>query len=229
MSTVVGSGIWSKQKAEIPHLNTGEVADLRQDIAKVLGPLLSLVVVEYTNPVAAAPAGLAAGALSTVAVQTVTSFLAPGKAALLADGRNVTFTTAGSGTPGDAPPSALVTGTGMDGKPQTETIAVPQTATISAGVKPFKTITSVVYAAGVGPAATVSIGFGVLLGLPVPMKTRAGLAGSGGLWREIAVGAVVTNGVVSAANGTYSPNTAVDGTRDYAIYYEADATVVTDG
>lgn len=227
MSTVVGSGIFAKQKAEIPHLSTGEVADLRKDVAGVLGPLLGLVVVEYTNPVGAAPQGLEAPTATTVAPRTVTSFLQAGKDALLADGRNVTFTTAG-GTPADAPATALITGTGMDGKVQTETVNIAQTAAVASGVKPFKTVASVAYSAADGTGATVSIGFGPLLGLPVPMKTRAGLAGAGGLWREIAVGAVVTNGVVSAANGTYAPNTAPNGSADYCIYYEGDATVIAD-
>lgn len=227
MSIVVGSGIWSKQKAEIPHLNTGEVADLRQDLAKVLAGLAAVAVVEYTNPVAADAAGLKAATTTSVAIQSYTAadLLSAGKAALLADGRNVTFTTAG-GTPADAPANVVVNGTDMDGKAQTETIAVAQTATIATGVKIFKTITSVVYEAGQGTGATVSIGFGALLGLPLPIKSRAGLAG---IWREIAAGAVVTNGVVVAANRSYAPNAAPNGTNDYALYYEYDATVITDG
>jgi hypothetical protein len=45
--------------------------------------------------------------------------------------------------------------------------------------------------------------------------------------REIAVGSLVTNGVMATAaigapHGTYTPNTAPDGANDYCIYYEYD-------
>jgi hypothetical protein len=226
MSTI-GSGIWAKQQAEIPHLSDGEVRDLRQDVDKVLSPLAAMVVEEYTNPVAAAAAGLLAATASSIAVQTVLAagLLAGGVAALLADGRNVTFTTAGA-TPADAPATALITGTNMDGAAQTETVNIAQTATIANGVKAFKTITSVVYSAGDGAAATVSIGFGLKFGLGKKPKARAGLTSA---IREIEVGVLVTTGTLDATNRTYLPATAPDGTRDYCIYYEYDATTTTDG
>lgn len=225
MSTAVGSGIWAKQLADTPHLEKGEIADLRRDLAAVLRNLASIGVVEYTNPAAGAPAGLEAATATTVAPRTVSSFLSAGKAALLADGRNVTFTTAGT-TPADAPANAVVTGTDIDGKAQTETITVAQTATISAGAKIFKTVTSIAYAAADGTGATVAIGFGDLLGLPVAPRSRAGLGAA--LVKEIAAGSVVTNGVVNATNRSYAPNSIPDGTRDYCIYYEMDATLITD-
>lgn len=224
MTTAVGSGIWSKQQAEIPHLSKGEVADLRQDINAVLSPLASISVVEYTNPVAADPAGLEAATAVTVAPRTVTAFVAGGVAALAADGRNVTFTTAG-GTPADAPATALITGTDMDGAAQTETVNIAQTATIANGVKAFKTVTSVAYAAADGTDATVSIGFGLKLGLPKKPRVRAGLAA---IIREIEAGALVTTGALDGPNRTYLPATAPDGSRDYCIYFEHDATVVKD-
>ncbi len=231
MTTAVGSGIWNKQQAERPHLVQqggglgGEIADVRQDLAKVLAPLCAMVVVEYTNPVAAAPAGLEAATATTVAPRTVSSFLAGGVAALAADGRNITFTTAGT-TPADAPANAVITGTDMDGKAQTETVNLAQTATIANGVKAFKTVTSIAYAAADGTGATVAIGFGLKLGLPRAPKVRAGLAA---ILREIEVGAIVTTGALDAPNRTYLPATAPDGARDYAIYYEHDATLVADG
>lgn len=224
MSTIVGSGIFAKQLPDVPHLNTGEIADLRRDVRGVLAPLASMCVVEYTDPAAAAPAGLRVATATVAAPVTVTSFLAPGLAALLADGRNVTFTTAG-GTAADAPATATITGTDMDDKPQTETVNLAQTATIANGVKIFKTISKIDFPAADGTGATIAIGFGLSLGLPLPMKLRAGLAG---IIREIAAGAVVTNGVVSATNRSYTPNTAPNGSNDYAIYYEYDASVIKD-
>lgn len=219
MSTI-GSGLFSNQKAVIPHSMPREVEDLRNDTKNTLAPMAALTVEEYTNPVAANAAGLEAATATTVAPRTVTSFVAGGVAALAAHGRNVTFTTAGA-TPADAPATAVITGTDMDGKAQTETVNLAQTATIANGVKAFKTITKVEYAAADGTGATVSIGFGLKLGVAKKPKARAGLAG---IIREIEVGAVVTTGTLDATNRTYLPATAPDGTRDYAIYYEYDPT-----
>jgi hypothetical protein len=232
MSTI-GSGIWSKQQGDHPHLMQAgglarEVNDLRQDLSKVLAPLASMVVEEYTNPATADAAGLKALTASTVAVQTVLAagLLAPGIAALLADGRNVTFTTDAAGTPADAPASALITGKDMDGAVLTETVNLSQVAGVASGVKAFRSITSIVYAAGDGAGALVSIGFGLKLGVSRLPKARAGLAA---IIKEIAVGAVVTTGALDAPNRTYLPAAAPDGAKDYCIYYEYDATATANG
>jgi hypothetical protein len=193
-----------------------ELHDLREDLTRTFAPLASITVEEFTNPAAANAAGLEAATATTVAPRTVTTFVAGGVAALAAFGRNVTFTTAGD-TPADAPASATVTGKDIDGKAQTETINLSQTADIVAGAKIFKSVSSVAYAAAGGTDATVSIGFGDLLGLTKTPKARAGLAA---LVREIAAGSLVTNGVLNAANRSYAPNSVPDGTRDYAVYYE---------
>ncbi len=218
-----GSGLFTNQAPAVPHLSKNELADLRADVARTLLPMAAVTVEEYTNPAAAAAAGLLAATASSVAVQTVLAagLLAPGVAALLAYGRNVTFTTAGA-TPADAPADAVVTGTGMDDEEVTETITVAQTATISSGSKIFKTIESIVYAAGQGAAATVSIGFGPVLGTLKTPKARAGLAAP---LLEIAAGARVETGLISATNKSYTPSAAPDAARDYAIYYEYDPTV----
>lgn len=180
---------------------------------------------ELTDPLAAAAAGLLAATATTVAVQTVLTagLLAAGKNELAARPRNVTFTTAG-GTPADAPATATITGTDINGDALTEVVNIAQTATIANGVKAFKTITSIVYAAGDGTGATVSIGYGNAFGLSRKAKTRAGAVMRG---TEISAGSVVTNGTLVVAetglpNGTYSPNSAPDGSKDYAIAYETD-------
>jgi len=218
-----GSNLFGKATAKLPHTETNAVADLRKDMVAVMGPLAALTVEEYTNPAAAAPAGLEAAAATTVAPRTVTTFLAPAVAALLAFGRNVTFTTAGA-TPANAPATALVTGTDIDDAVQTETVTLAQTATIATGVKIFKTVRSVVYAAADGTAATVAIGFGDLLGMSKKIKARAGLTAA---VKEIAVGAVVTTGTFDATNRSYLPATLADGTRDYCLYYEYDPSAVS--
>jgi hypothetical protein len=69
-----------------------------------------------------------------------------------------------------------------------------------------------------------------LIGLAKPIKTRAGAVS---LLKEHAAGSVVTNGVVAdsttgAPNGTYAPDTAADGSNDYMVMYEYDATLNRD-
>jgi hypothetical protein len=196
-----------------------EVNDVRKDVKDTLAPLAAIAIDEFTNPAAAGAADLEAATATTVAPRTVTTFLAGGVAKLAAFPRNVTFTT-GGGTPADAPATALVTGT-YRGKPQTETVTLAQTATIANGVKPFSTITSVAYAAADGTGATISIGVGLGLGTAQIPLSRAGLVAP---VREIAAGAAVTNGVLTV-EGLYTPNTAPNGTNDYAIFYEYNPTV----
>lgn len=199
----------------IREIVAGSVAQVPADVA----------VDEWTDPVALDTAGLEALTATTVAPRTVLAagLIAGGKTALLTYPRNVTFTNDGSGTPGDAPASALVTGTDINDAVLTETILVPQTATTVEGVKAFKTIVSVAYAAGDGTGAMVSIGFGKKLGLRYPLKLRAGASK---VIQEIEAGTVVTTGTfvlpaTSDPNGTYSPSTSPDGSKDYAVYYEA--------
>jgi len=179
---------------------------------------------EYTNPVAPDNAGLLALTASSVAVQTklAAALLAGGKAALLAFPRNVTFTTDAAGTPSDAPATALITGTDINDAVLTETVTISQIAGTAQGVKAFKTIVSIVYAAGDGAGALISIGFGKKFGLTSPVKFRAGTLRP---LQEIAIGAVVTTGTFASAatsppNGTYSPSADPDGANDYAAYYE---------
>jgi hypothetical protein len=217
-----GSGLFSNQKAAVPHTMTREVEDLRNDVKATFAPMAAIGVDEFTNPLAAAAAGLLAATASSVAIQTIleAQLLAPGKAELAARARNVTFTTAGV-TPADAPANAVITGKDAEGKDQTETVAISQIAATAAGVKAWSKITKIVYEAGQGAAATVSIGYGVVLGLTKKPKSRAGAALP---VREIVDGALVATGAMSAANKTYTPATAPDGAHDYAVFYEYDPT-----
>lgn len=202
-------------------------AELRLAALEV-GATSQVVVSEYTNPIAADAAGLQALTATTVAPRTVlaAAMLAPGIAELDARPRNITITTAGS-TASDAPATAVVTGIGPDGNAQTETLTVPQTATIVAGAKCFKgTGLSVAYAAGDGTGATNSIGFGVKMALTQKIKSRAGRLA---VIQEVAAGSVVTNGTfvsptTSPPYGSYAPNTAQDGANDYSVTYEHDLT-----
>jgi hypothetical protein len=227
-----GSGLFSDQRGKKPHLSDpgkggvlGEVGDLRADVGNVMAKLAAITVQEWIDPVALANDGLEAATATTVAPRTVTTFEAAGVAALAAYPRNVTFTTAGA-TPADAPANAVVTGTDIDGNALTETVTVPQTAATGAGVKAFKTVTSVAYAAADGTGATVAIGFGDVFGLEEMLIARGGGAA---VVQEIEAGSAVTTGtfVLPASSppyGTYAPATAADGSNDYAVYYEYDPT-----
>lgn len=180
---------------------------------------------EWTDPIAANTAGLKAATATVASPVTVlaAALLAPGLAALAAYPRNVTFTTAGS-TASDAPATATITGTDVDDNALTETVNLSQSAATASGVKAFKTIVSIAYPAADGTGATVAIGFGSVFGLPTLPKVRAGAVVVN---KEIAAGSIVTNGtfVVPATSppyGTYAPNSAPDGSKDYAVQYEQD-------
>lgn len=184
---------------------------------------------EWTDPAAAATGGLKAATATVASVVTVLAeaLLTAGKNALLANPRNVTFTTAGS-TASDAPATALITGTDVNGDALTETVALSQSAGTAQGVKAFRTITSIVYAAADGTGATVAIGFGSKFGMRKKLRTRAGASM---VLKEISAGAVVTNGTfvdpaTSAPNGTYTPDSAPDGSKDYAVAYEPEGNTV---
>ena len=120
-----GSGIWSNMKAIHPHLvrghngQGGEIGDLRRDVATVLTVMAGVAIVEFTDQGATATTNLKAATAtvtSPVTLQT-TDLLAPGLAILAGGARNVTFTTAG-GTPANAPATATVIGTDINGKVQ---------------------------------------------------------------------------------------------------------------
>ena len=221
----------------LPHLiagsggMSGEIKDLRSDLEEAFTSIENLgtagtspiCVQEFTNPVAPAAAGLEAATAVTVAPRTAIVFVAGGVAALLAFPRNLTFSTAGS-TPADAPATATITGTDINGAALTEVVNVSQTVAKVEGVKCFKTVTSVAYSAGQGTDATVSIGFGAVFGLAKKAKTRAGAVN---VLAEFAIGAKVTTGTfvsptTSLPNGSYAPSAAPEGTNDYAVMFEKD-------
>jgi len=183
----------------------------------------------FTNPPAAdATAFLTATA--TVATATVyedTTLDGTVGDGVLDPPRQVVATVAGA-TPADAPATATVTGLDIDGNVMTETLTLPQTATTVVGTKCFAQVTKIEMPAADGTAATVSFGTGVRLGLKVnPMVLGTTTVG---IMAETYDGSVVTNGTLVGAathepHGSYSPNTAANGTHDYAIAYLASPTL----
>ena len=218
-----GSGLFTKEGPKVPHLSGGEIADLRSDVAKTLKPLAALTVDEFTDPGTSTSNNLKAATATVASPVTLakSDLLAPGLAILAAGPRNLIFTTAG-GTAADAPATATITGKGPKGEAQTETVNLAQTATAAAGVKLWTDITSIAYPAADGTDATIAIGVGKAMYLTKKPKVRAGLATP---IKEVVAGAVVTNGVIDAVNQSYTPNTAQEGTNDYAVFYEYDPTV----
>lgn len=230
----LGSGQFTSQKAQQPHLvkpGTGgmaaEIADLRADIKSDFTANAAIAVEEFVNPIGSGAALISAAALSTVAPRSPVLLAL---AANISPPRQISVTTAASGTPADAPATTLITGKDMFGNAMTETLTVSQTNATVTGAKCFASVSSILEAAGDGVGATLSYGIGAPIGLGKPIKTRAGIVS---IIKEHANGAVVANGVVAAAsaalpNGSYAPNTAADGTKSYALLYEYDATANRD-
>lgn len=229
----LGSGIFTKMKAQLPHLLqqsggiASEVNDLRKDLLSEFAANSSVAVEEFTNPIGSGAALISVAAASQLAAGRSATLLA--LAANISPPRQISVTTAG-GTAADAPATAVVTGKDIFGVAMTETLTIPQTATIATGAKCFASVSSIVEAAGDGVGATMSYGIGAPIGLGRAIKLRAGISS---LIKEHANAAVVANGVIAAAsaalpNGSYAPNTAADGTKSYAIWYEYDATTNVD-
>ncbi len=229
-----GSGVLSTKAPKKPHLVNragglpAEIADLRADLAAEFAPHAAFAVEEWTDPPAASANAIKTAIATVAAVTTYSGAALNGTvgAAVMSPPRNITVTTAGA-TPADAPATAVINGLDVNGNAISETITVAQTATIATGVKAFAQVTSIVLPAADGTGATLAFGFGALIGFAKKLKTRAGLAT---LLMEISGGTKVTTATIADAatglpNGTYSAAAAPDGSRDYAVYYEYDATV----
>lgn len=139
-------------------------------------------------------------------------------AALAVAARNVTI--AGGGTTGQCPTSAVVTGLDAAGTLQTETITL--TAGSGTGVKGWSAFTSIKFLGGTGTAGTEAVGFGIVIGLKFPPKTRVGQTATGfaPVFPELEDGAPAVAGSIDATHHTYTPTDAPNATHKYALYYE---------
>lgn len=115
---------------------------------------------EYLAQPAASAAALkaATATVASVVVLTTADLLDPGEAAILANPRKLTFTTAG-GTPADAPANVVIVGTDKNDVVNGETLNLAQTGTAVTSVNRYKTITSLTYPAADGTDATIAIGY----------------------------------------------------------------------
>lgn len=122
--------------------------------------------------------------------------------------------------------SGVITGTDINGKSMTEawSVTAGTTSKTFTGKKAFKTVTSITEVIAADASTnTIIAGNGVVLGLIAPLAVASAV-------KEVAAGSVVTNGtfvVASTAStddprGTYSPNTAPNGSNDYTIWFLSD-------
>jgi hypothetical protein len=209
----------------------GEIADLRLDTEdaflamQVNGGYIHTD--EFTNVAAADVDGITLAAATAATPQAFTSddwdgVLGTGE---MVPPRNATITTTADDDV--LAVECTITGRVRDFMgllvAQTDTITLTAGGGVTnAGTKAFSFIDAVNIPANDGAAATLSIGWGVLIGMSRPMRSMAGLLRP---LREVAAGSVVTNGTFAATapNGTYSPNSAPNGTNDYALTYVAAA------
>lgn len=206
-----GSGLFSKAKAVNESLVApgkagvaGEVGDLRRDVLDTLAPLAAFTVEEFTNALAAATNNLMAATASVATARTLSPAATPATGVLTqatldnlaAAPRQIQFTTAGS-TPAHQPATATIIGKDERGKPQTEVVALPQTAATFLSAFFYSDITRIELAAGDGTGATLALGLGSKIGLSQKLRKRAGLAA---VLMEIYDGAKVTNGTFATAD-----------------------------
>ncbi len=236
-----GSGLFSDKRAHKPHLVegktgvAGEVDDVRRDVLSTLAPLAALTVDEFVDPALADVDAIRVAAATVTSARTLSGTDLDGAVGgdEMVPPRNITITTAGV-TPADAPANATINGWVRDssGKliAQSETIAVSQIAGAAAGALAFSKVETIDEEAADGTAATLAYGFGDVIGLGKPLKSRAGAAAVLG---EIEAGTPLAmdaltgtfaDAATAAPNGTYEPATPPDGSNDYAVYYEYDPT-----
>lgn len=135
--------------------------------------------------------------------------------------RNITVTVTAVGT-ADTMGTITVTGTNAIGQVITEAI-VPVAGSTVAGLKAFKTVTSVVGAGWVidaveGTKDTIKIGVGTVLGLPIKIATGdclLSVLGVAYVVPTVTVGATVEVCTIDSSSGTYNGSKAL-----YAVIVE---------
>ena len=135
--------------------------------------------------------------------------------------RNITVTVTAGGT-ADTMGTITVTGTNAIGQVITEAI-VPVAGSTVAGLKAFKTVTSVVGAGWVidaveGTKDTIKVGVGTVLGLPIKIATGdclLSVLGVAYVVPTVTVGATVEVCTIDSSSGTYNGSKAL-----YAVIVE---------
>lgn len=185
-------------------------------------PVMDSIVNLGTPTTAAATAVCAAQAISgTNVAALINGTKASGGVAALgaSTGRNVNVVSANAG---DTTQVVTVTGVDMYGQTMREAITLNGTTTVQ-GKKAFASVTAVSVSATM--TGNLSVGDGTIIGLPVYLPNATWIL------RETQDGATATAGTVVAGagitvpststsadvRGTYTPNSAPDGSRSYAL------------
>ena len=185
-------------------------------------PVMDSIVNLGTPTTAAATAVCAAQAISgTNVAALINGTKASGGVAALGapTGRNVNVVSANAG---DTTQVVTVTGVDMYGQTMREAITLNGTTTVQ-GKKAFASVTAVSVSATM--TGNLSVGDGTIIGLPVYLPNATWIL------RETQDGATATAGTVVAGagitvpststsadvRGTYTPNSAPDGSRSYAL------------
>lgn len=214
-------------------LSKAKYSNLQRIHGRALAFMLPVDVLELTDPPTLDVDGLKVATATVAAPVTLTKdggdFIANGLAELAAvpGGRQLTFTTAGS-TPADAPATATVVGLDSNGNEATEVVTLAQTAAAATSATCWTDITSITYPAADGTDATIAIGWNNVFGLP----SKAFLRGGGiPVVFELEDGAAPTAGTFiapasAAPNGGYTPNSTPNGSLDFHLCYEVDASAL---
>lgn len=195
------------------------IAWLKKAIAQLSGGLKHWD--EFVNPPTADVDYFVTATATAASEVVITSFA---NSTPLDPPRNITFTASNSAD-FDAV-DMVVEGTDLHGRELTETISLTDAGnTTDSGVKCFRTVTSITIPAQAGTGGSYTIGFGPVMGLSKPIKSRQAVPV---VIKEIAAGSgnptagTFVAAATAAPNGSYSPNSAPNATRDYAVLYEVD-------
>lgn len=200
-----GSGLFSNQRPKIPHLTqgpgglSGEVADLREDLGKVMARLAALAVEEWTNVAAADDDAIKTVIASSAAAASYSGAALNGAVGggTMSPPRNITITTSANAHINAV--GVVITGKDVDGKTLTETITLTDNGGVTdVGNKAFAKVTQIDVPAQGGGGGTLKFGFGTKIGLSNSIHLRNGVPS---VLAEMMDGALI-GGSVAAGNGT---------------------------
>lgn len=207
-----------RHKGRIPTATSGIFND---DVSLLLKATFTNASTIDTDGISASHAG--AGSAGTTSM-TLGGALCSGGVATLTPPRNVVITVTHSSS--IIAMSGTITGTDIYGRTVTEAWAVTATGTSKTftGKVAFKTVTSITEVVGADASSnTIVAGDGKVLGLSFKAAVPIIVA-------ETEDGAAPTAGVLVAASttantdyrGTYTPNSTLDGTQEFVVYYICD-------
>lgn len=237
-SRTMGSGLMSTKSPRDSHLVrpgggvVGELFKLRGDIDMDLGPMANIVVEEWTNPPAASVSGLKTAFATSITAQVymgaALNGALVGSAAMGGIPRPPSVTASDNSSHAGYTGSVTFKGTDINGKPITAVVAITNNATTVGTACGFWTEADI--PAQPDALGSLQLGIGAAIGLGKPVKGRVGGALAVREMVNVGSGAVlVTTGTLAAPaaalpNGSYTPAGAPNGTNDYCLFYEADAT-----